>query len=181
MSRDFDTAEVYTTVVYMSTTAKDADLIAEQLGQRGQREPNREDADAMTDEYIYTGNLLDAEWAPVTPRQRLADGLRRAADRIGPDPVDVTVTLAFAAAEWRTPAGRKSNRALLRYRLRLTADNAGVGFFTRPYETVVWSAEADWSTGRRVDRIVAEDSPEARTAVVTWTAKARPLTRPPRP
>jgi hypothetical protein len=134
----------------------------------------------MTDGYVYTGNRLDVEQPPVTPRQRLADGLRRVADWIGPAPVDVTVTLAFDAAEWKSPGGRKANRALLRYRLRLYADDAGVGVFTRPYERVVWSAWADWSTGRRVDRVVAEGSPEARTAVVTWTAKARPLTCPPR-
>jgi hypothetical protein len=135
---------------------------------------------AYAGNYIYTGNMLDVEPAPVTFRQRLADRLRRAADLVGPDPVDVTVTLSFDSTEWKSAAGRKANRALLRYRLRLYADTAGVGVFTRPYETVIWSAGASWSTGRRVDQVVTEGSPEARTAVVTWTAKARPLACPPR-
>jgi hypothetical protein len=93
------------------------------------------------------------------------------------EPVEVSSTLTFSrSAEWDVPDVRDLKLRTMRHRLMLRALDAGLGLVTWPAETVVWCAFHDWdSAGHLVTHPVPAGSPDARSVVVTLTARARPL------
>jgi hypothetical protein len=90
---------------------------------------------------------------------------------------EVSSTLTFArTAEWDVPAVRDLKLRTMRHRLMYYALDKGLSVVTWPTETVVWCAFHDWDAhGHLVTRPVPDGSPDARSVVVTLTARARPL------